>query len=203
MNTTQLIVRKLLEKASWLEWSVQGLGMLRTYLSRETRLHVWHSAFKVPNVSTIHDHPWDFESRVIVGRITNRVYGRDLSLDPSHTLARIKCGEGGGLIPGSEESLGLRLVSEETYTPGEMYDEIADVLHESVPEDGTVTIVTRRFRRDTEHARVCYPIGTSWVSAEPRPATADEIATGVKAALELPRLAFGEERRNARDQTRA
>lgn len=57
------------------DWSTQGLGMLRLYLSREVRLHVWHSAFRVPSVSDIHDHPWDFRSDIVCGSVRNVRYG--------------------------------------------------------------------------------------------------------------------------------
>jgi hypothetical protein len=188
MNSQQLLVVKLLENADRLEWSAQGLGMLRTYLSKEVRLHIWHSSLRVPNVSKIHNHPWDFRSEVVVGEIVNRVY-RPGGASPTHTMGTIRCGVGGGLVraehSGTSSELPVRLVLTEnsTYPAGTSYSERADELHETEASDGTVTIVTRSFKADTEHATVCYPLGTSWVSAEPRPATRDEVQKVLAVAL--------------------
>lgn len=186
MTTTQLLVRRLLEQAEHLEWSIQGMGMLRHYLSREVRLHIWDSRFRVPNVSTIHDHPWDFESEIVCGSLVNRFY-YEIGGEPTHTRSKIRCGVGGGLVHAEHcgEERPVRLHSRDVrYAVGERYHEVAEALHETLPEDGTVTLVTRKFRPDTEHALVCYPIGTSWVSAEPRKATHNEVYDITRRALE-------------------
>lgn len=189
MNTTQLLVQRILETADRFEWTLQGFGMLRMYLSKEVRLHIWLNGFAVPNVSRIHDHPWDFESEIVCGQIRKLVYGRSQAGEPTFTEARILCGTGGHLIAGSEKP--ARLVIDRglsgTYNPGNRYREVAEALHETIPKNGTVTIVTRKFKQDTEHATVCYPIGTPWVSAEPRPATKYEIDGFAATALQVLR----------------
>lgn len=63
----KLLVKAVLEHAQVYTWQLQGLGMLRLYLNKATRLHVWHSGFSVPGASTIHTHPWDFKSEVVAG----------------------------------------------------------------------------------------------------------------------------------------
>lgn len=207
-----LLVRRVLENPK-LEWSYQGFGMLRHYLSKAVRLHIWDPTRAVPHVSVIHDHPWDFESLVVCGSIENTLYWRILSAeecrDPenwegrslksglasaasfangpaSHLLEKIVCGPSGHAL-GCALPVRLTKYSSVRYRAGESYAEQREWLHESRPEPGTVTIVTRKFYQDTEHARVCYPLGTEWVSAEPRPATEEEVAHFT--ALALGRLA--------------
>ena len=205
-----LLTLKFLEGAHRLEWSTQGLGMLRTYLSKEVRLHIWHSRFRVPHVSSIHDHPWDFESEVLCGRIRNTRYGIVHMTDhgavlrdgagqslgavanpgaPNFTMQTIRCGTGGGIERACE--LGepgpchLSMLSNAEYSPGDSYHQNAPDIHDTSAEDGTVTIVTRTFRADSEHARVFFPTGTDWVSAEPRAATPEEVHLGLKSAATL------------------
>jgi hypothetical protein len=177
------LARCVLNNAIHLNWSIQGFGMLRAYLSKETRLHIWHSSGKVDNVSTIHDHPWDFDSYVIAGQITDVVYREKENTDPfTHVKQRIRCGEGGCAL--DQQFLArLAIVESRTYFPGEMYSRKATDLHESIPADGTITLIRRRFNEDTEHAWVCFPIGTEWVSAEPRKATPEEVERFVGAGL--------------------
>lgn len=71
----------------------------------------------------------------------------------------------------------------ERYFAGNSYSQKHDEIHESQPEDGTVTIVVRSFKQDTEHARVYWPKGNEWVSAEPRPATEKEVIDITRASL--------------------
>jgi hypothetical protein len=207
MSTTALLVMRLLESPDRFRWTVQGLGMLRAYLSPSVRLHIWHSAFEVPGVSSVHDHPWDFESEIVSGRLLNHRYGLVIQTEhgpvlrngvgdamgacadpgaPNYVMQPIRCGEGGG--PDAACELGeagpcsLWKLSTTEYQAGDTYSQFARDIHNTVAVDGTVTLVTRRFKKDTEHARVFFPVGTEWVSAEPRNATVDERVTGLSAA---------------------
>ena len=179
MNTKQLLVKSILERAEHYPWTLQGLGMLRLNLSRELRLHVWNELFAFPNVSMIHDHPWDFESEVIVGEMTNWTYlsyeRPNLYMNYSeHNKQTIVCGPG-GCATGESEKVFLDSEPPKTYKAGDVYRQKRDEIHKTTFRDGTVTLVTRTFYEDTEHAHVFWR-GERWVSAEPRPATEAEIA---------------------------
>lgn len=171
-------VRAILAHPGGHQWSLQGFGMLRLYLSKNTRLHVWNSNFAVPNFSPIHDHPWDFSSLIIVGEIRQHRYIKLSRMMPAmceeflHT--KIKCGPGGGPVEDRADPIYLRRGPLETYRPGDVYEQKAHELHESLPVDGTVTIISRDFLADAEHATVAWRSGP-WVSAEPRPATPAEV----------------------------
>lgn len=178
----RLLVRTILANASAYRWSLQGFGMFRLYLSTRTRLHVWDPEFAVPGVSTIHTHPWHFLSTVVAGRMVDRLYGRVENADPTHHIQRIVCGPGGCAV-GEPGRTTLRLLQEVAIGEGKAYGLTADALHESRPEPGTITIIDREFREDNEHAYVCFPLGTSWVSAEPRDATRDEIMSMAARAI--------------------
>lgn len=173
----RLAIRKLLENAScdeWRDaWTIQGFGMLRMYLSKEVRLHVWDPGYSVANVSTIHDHPWDFVSTVLCGSIRDIVYEEEQGA-ATHHEQRILCGAGGHAV-GATQDARLRVVSDKTFRAGESYKLYASQLHESRPEPGTVTLIDRTFGKDPDHARVFFPLGTEWVSAEPRQASRLEV----------------------------
>lgn len=171
---TKQLVKSILVHASAYAWSLQGLGMLRLYLSTEDRLHVWDTRHAIPNVSAIHDHPWGFESHVVAGRIRNYRYIREAEGD-EYKSAILQCGPG-GCVKSQPKIVRLRRAEMEEWLPGEAYWQKHDEIHESQPERGTVTIVRRTFREDTEHATVFWPAKEEWVSAEPRPATPEEVA---------------------------
>src|SRR5258708_2442216 len=84
-------------------WSVQGFGMMRTYIGppdnpKEYRLNIWDRELAVPNVSTIHDHPWHFDSIVIGGAFVNQRFHFSTDYDrATHVYTTIKTGEGGGM----------------------------------------------------------------------------------------------------------
>jgi hypothetical protein len=157
--------------------------MLRLYLSTETRLHVWDTRFAVPDVSTIHNHPWSFESYIVAGAIKQRRYIVSPDGKPFN-VSTILAGPGGGLRT-APQPVKLEAQDLEVYGEGDSYTQTTDEIHWSMPEDGTVTLVTRRFvKADRDHARVFWPAGADWVSAEPRPATSREIHEIMSRALE-------------------
>ena len=168
-------------------WSIQGLGMLRLYLSKEIRLHVWSTGYQVPGVSTLHTHPWDFTSTIISGRITNHV-ARYTTVEeagdrePNFDRYLIQCGSGGCL---KSEPVSMFLVTKrvELLCPGSQYSMTKNEIHESHPEDGAVSLIRRTFYPDEDHAYIFSPCGVPWVSAEPRPATFEEVVSIIGTAL--------------------
>lgn len=178
MSPRESVIDAILADPFDREWSIQGFGMLRTYLDiyEVHRLHIWDVDAAVPDVSVIHDHPWDFDSRIYRGAVTNQRYLLDAVGGEIVQTSRIKTGEGGGLIgtPAREAMLGA--FAPEVYGPGDCYHMDAPELHESIPTRGAVTVISRKFHtnREDQFATVCWRTG-DWVSAEPRPATRAEI----------------------------
>lgn len=163
------LVRKIITSLNQ-DWSIQGFGMLRMYLDKDTRLHIWNHGVAVPDVSEIHDHPWDFVSTIICGSVTNEVYVKEEDLTANMLMQEIVCGPGGHSV-GTALPVNMRKFAERTFKAGESYSMKSDQFHRTVAEPGTVTIVKRYFKENTENARVCFPLDTGWVSAEPRVAT--------------------------------
>lgn len=177
IDYTRDLVRSLIENPMDHEWSLQGFGMLRTYLSPEVRLHVWDSNHRVQDVTLMHTHPWHFHSFVVAGVVNNIRYDKgDGSGAKKYMEQEILCGVGGDVTDKEPALVGLVPRAAETYVKGNIYSQLAHEIHTSLPQDGTVTIVEREFLDDADHAYVYYPADKAWVSAEPRPATRDEVA---------------------------
>lgn len=179
----KIAVKNILSHPDAYQWTLQGFGMLRCYLSKEVRLHVWDSRFRNQGVSDVHTHPWHFRSYVVAGHLQNRLYevykpadqqSKDDRFMGYHMRQLIQCGAGGGLC-GAPERVALYHLRDRLYTEGQCYFEQAQEVHCSLPADGTVTLVTRQFLPDEEHAHVFYPEGEQWGSAEPRKATGLEV----------------------------
>jgi hypothetical protein len=175
-------VHAILKNHATYDWSIQGLGMLRLHLSEGVRLHVWDGRFATTDGdSTIHAHPWDFHSFVVSGEVRQQRFTEDPQGLYGFSRVTIRCGCGGGPVAAPEYA-SLIAHPEERYSAGECYTQEAHEIHESAPTDGTVTLVTRTFKTDTEHAFV-YFTGDEWRSAEPRAATREEVAAIVENAL--------------------
>lgn len=188
-SLTKAFVYKILCNPLKYEWSFQGLGMLRLYISRKYRMHIWCPDRAFPNVSVLHTHPWDFTSYIVSGRIQNVLYSCSPPYvtrpESTHYQGRIKCGEGGGLV-GDPIAVNLAPNANDLIEAGCCYSEKAEQIHESRPEPGTITIVERVFKPDAEHAFVFWPAKDGpkgWVSAEPRPANSFEVEYICKLAL--------------------
>lgn len=180
----KLLVKNILENPHDFKWSVQGLGMMRVYLSKAVRLHIWDSALKIPGVSALHTHPWHLKSFVIAGRYKQHRYTKGFaSFAESFNEVTIKCGENACVV-GEPATIHLIEHDLEIYTEGDRYQQSADEIHLSLPEDGTVTIVERTFTKDTEHAHIYWRGTGSWVDAKPRPASPEEVESISTRALE-------------------
>jgi len=162
------------------EWSVQGLGMMRTYLNDTQRLHLWHNSIAVLGATSLHDHAWNFTSEIMFGCMKQTRSVIQLVDDNSsirggaYMKQRVLCGEGGG-ARGEPEEIRLSAGPIESYYAGDTYRLEAPEIHNPLPMNNTVTIITREFLEDRDYANVFYPKGGEFGSAEPRPASRAEI----------------------------
>lgn len=177
------LVHGILRHAQDFPWQYQGFGMLRIYpYGRKTRLNVWMPSLAIPGVSLIHDHPWNFRSLIVSGVLINQRF-EEVSGEPTHLSASIKPGPGGGVMRMAKE-VRLSIPTVETYVAGQTYAQRYWEIHLTAPKEGTVTINERIVPKGGEDlATVYWPKGEEWVSAEPRPATAEEVKAAQEAAL--------------------
>lgn len=177
------------------DWTVQGFGFLRAYFGpagnpKEYRLNLWDDRVSVPNVSTVHDHPWHFDSLIVAGNFTNQRYemiaeGEDLTLlgPDRYTYSTIMTGVNSNLQMSPYRNARLRPFAAEHYRPGDLYHQHNEEIHETLYTNGCVTLNKRTKVGDGEHARVFWPAGTDWVDAKPRAATPVEVAAITENAL--------------------
>lgn len=181
-------VRRILNRPEEYSWTVQGFGMIRTYLdnAKRWRLNIWDDRLMVPNVSLIHDHPWDFDSLIISGELHNRRYDArfgGIGYRPTHNYCNILTGEGGGMVDQISKDALLVQRQPEVYYCGESYNQQRDEIHETYATRGTVTLNDRTPATKAHTARVFWPLGQKWVDAEPREATSFEILSATAVAL--------------------
>jgi len=177
-NLDKVLVRNILAHAHDYPWTLQEFGLLGLRLDdqREYRLHVW-APDRWSESPVIHDHPFDFTSRVLAGEMTNSRY----VVDPSGlTYLRER------YMPPNEDVRTTDLVqlagTVETYREGDEYAQLAHELHDSHQLPGTVTVIRRTFR-DVGELTVCRPEGAPWVSGTARPATVQEVTAITSMAL--------------------
>jgi hypothetical protein len=189
------MVRHMLAHPEGLPWSLQGFGMLRCDIDgRDYRLHVWDHRFRAPSVASIHDHPWDLESLVLSGSITNVLYKIEEDTAPVS-----RANHYGNLIqPGPEareierpRPMVLRVLERSTYRSGAGYAQRADEVHDTEFTTGTVTLVRRTNRQTTgaagDKARIFWPKahGRDWLDATPQEATREKVKTICDVALAM------------------
>jgi hypothetical protein len=183
VKNARALARVILESAEKFPWTLQGLGMLRLHLGDNTRLHVWDHRFAFPGASPIHDHlQWGLHSTVLSGQLRNTRFLEDPAGDPFQ-YAVLKAGVGCFFKDGPHP-IRLRRHTPEVYEAGSCYEQKPEEIHETSATPGTVTIMRKTPTADGESARVFWPAGSEWGSAEPRPATPEEIKQIVGTALE-------------------
>lgn len=184
ITAQRALVHHVLTNAWKFEWSMQGLGMLRLHLSDNFRVHVWDTRFAFPGASPIHDHQqWGLSSLVLSGRMINTRFV-EAKGEPTHLFATIKAGYGCYF---KHDPKPIRLVecADEMYPAGQRYSQTPKEIHWSRPQNGTVTIMQKTPSEDGESARVFWPIGEEWGSAEPRAAKPMEVSMITENALAL------------------
>jgi len=179
----QTLVRNILEHAADYPWRTQDIGALGLWLDdqRSYRLHVWdpEGATSEP---TVHDHPFDFTSTVIVGELVNTRYVED-PRGREYLRERYS--------PGNENERRadtVRLVgTSATLRAGARYGQRAHVLHDSRQVPGTVTVLhfDDVSYGDLRELTVCRRPGTPWVTGQARSATHDDVKRVTAAALAL------------------
>jgi len=186
MTGLQLAVLAILDNATNYEWSVQGFGVLRLYIRRVGRLHVWDSALRYPNVSMIHNHSWDLRSDVVFGHLQNTRYN-ETSWLPGMSNPEPFCKQ--RLVTGYKthmvspvEHVELSHYPVEIYLPGDVYQQRAHEIHCTNAADGTVTLMARN-EDENGQADVYWPRSGTWGTAKPRPATREEIEATVAKVL--------------------
>lgn len=181
ISMTAALVRAILEKWASYEWTVQGFGMVRTKIANVGRIHVWDSRLRTPLVSDMHAHPWSLRSTVISGELINQRFCRDGEGMP-YMHSRIATGEGGGLL-GEPELVSMSGLTPEAYRSDDCYEQSADEIHRTIPQDGTVTLLERALGPPLQETSVYWPAGTDWVSAEPHKIEAWPLERTIKYAL--------------------
>lgn len=190
LKRARALARFVLFNAAHFDWSLQGMGMLRLHLEPNTRLHIWHPEFAVPGVSMIHDHlQWGLTSYIVAGRIANARYIETAGDDPGlinagkkYMHVRLRAGYGAKFLE-EPRPIYLRALDPELYAPGAEYSQAPAEIHETIADPGTITIMTKTPTADGESARVFWPFGAEWGSAEPRRATPEEVAAITTAGL--------------------
>lgn len=183
-NKLMPLVEFVLYNAHKFTWSLQGLGMLRLYLPNEARLHIWDKTFAYPNASPIHDHAqWALQSTIISGRLFNTRYIECVD-GVSYNYAIFKAGFGTQQKT-QQQQIKLQRQNNEEYGPGDTYSQNPAEIHETNSIRGTVTIMQKYPTIDGETARIFWPVGEEWGSAEPRQATFAEVEAITTNALEL------------------
>ena len=181
MDTAKTLARAILSNAAAYEWSLQGFGMLRLHLPNDYRLHVWDSRYRSSGVSMIHDHmQWGLISTVIAGVLINRRYAED-PREAGFLFTTLKPGYGCYFKHEPKET-GLLELDPLTYLEGDSYSHKPDEIHQTDAQDGTVTLMHKKPTGD-ESARVFWPVGSEWGSAEPRRAYPEEVEDITSRAL--------------------
>lgn len=177
-SLNRVLVRNILEHGHDYTWMIQDIGLLGLRLDeqREYRLHVWAPG-RCIGPPVIHDHPFDFVSRIVAGELTNVRYEED-PCGVKYLRERYS--------PSDEDLRTTDIVQlaakVETYREDDEYSQLAHELHDSHQLPGTVTIVRRSFR-DVNELTVCRPEEAPWISGMPRPATFDEVKEITSLAL--------------------
>ena len=126
-------------------FAMSGFGLLRLYPKDkpDVALHIWHHEMVLPGVTSLHTHPWDFNSTVFAGRITNIKYVETHEDEFTNLYNKFKIYP--GQLPRVEkpELVHLAFNGVNEYGPGEEYTQKANEIHRTEFKSGTITWVNK------------------------------------------------------------
>ena len=170
------------------EWSLQGFGMLRHYLTEDKswRLHIWDDNYRVPGAAMTHNHLWNLESSVLSGALVNRKYRvstelwKEFRSSPTHQEMRVVAGL---TVRSDRISKAVILVPEVSIpyvarTKQNVYRQGWNEVHCTDALNGTITIVHRE-PVDGAHDHACVYVehDKELIGTAPRNAKTDEVIT--------------------------
>ncbi len=190
-------LRDILENPEQYTWRSHGIGMLRTYLDPgfdDWRLNLWHSRLLNPGISTMHTHPWAFQSFVIAGALANTRWMRvsEYAEFPAacYNEGIIPCGAhaprqhtDGPLLEGEPVKVWLQPLPGECWQHGDQYRQAPEEIHTTQARDGTISVMHRTDYTEDGRASVFWPCGAPWGDAS-RPTSEEDVLVTVAAALE-------------------
>lgn len=130
-----------------------GLGFIQLKMDETWRLHFYNA--KLPGITEdVHNHRYDFKSRILAGEITNYRYS---VLDgESHIIENVSCDEA-KKAPSLGKLCRLDLETAYRYREGSFYH-MKDTAFHRVQSDYCVTLIERTPRMK-EFAQVITPVG--------------------------------------------
>lgn len=193
-------LRAILGNPLQYRWRAHGIGMLRMYFkpgSEDWRLNLWHPRLLNDGITTMHTHPWAFDSYIIAGALTNTRFMRYApppSRVPYHDYAKayhegvIPCGAHAPKDPefgieGEPQKVWLVEQRPEVYRHGAQYRQAPEEIHDTRAEPGTITVMHRTYYEPSGRASVFWPFDTPWGDAS-RGTSEEDILVTCAAALE-------------------
>jgi hypothetical protein len=170
--TMRALVKAILQRAEHYSWEVPGNGRLTLVLEPNVAvINVFHSKYRQPGTTAIHSHTVDFRSDIVGGVMRQYRYLRATADAGVFGSAPRRYWEQELTLDGklSREPMECYLTESaiETYAAGEFYEIIADEIHQSVPEDGTVTLITRQHKTKPSSVSTFWPWAPLTAGARP------------------------------------
>lgn len=128
---------------------------------RQGRLHIWHPDLPVAQIvhTPIHDHTFDFKSRVIFGRLMHTIYRFDDRVDGDYRLHRavVSAGEDTRLEPTPLVG-NMNVTRIHYFSLGERYTFSAGRFHTSEGNGLVATIMQKTRTGVSEYPMVAVPV---------------------------------------------
>lgn len=145
-----------------------GTGFIQAYIKRNVRLHIIHPDFPPTRQDTgIHNHRFSFHSKILMGQLTNTVYG--LRKGNDHEVYEVYCGSKDAgefriVEPVKVGACSVKVLSTQVMRAGDDYTFELGLFHTSRGEGVTATLMTKLWECHTD-SLVVVPNGTSMRSA--------------------------------------
>lgn len=108
-----------------------GLGFIQCKINQYERIHIYHpDLMPIVNIEEeVHNHRYDFESTILLGRMNNKKYQFVKDINPTHYLQNESCNESIKVDKKDNVDGKVMLISEKWINQGETYFMKFDEFH--------------------------------------------------------------------------
>lgn len=165
-----------------------GLGFVQLKLNEKHRMHFWHPAFS-PDVpeEEIHDHRYDFTSKVLKGWLEHEVFRFEQAFDGNHEMVHVSC-DPNNPAPEQAPLIGNAIqIGSNVFKAGSYYTFRRGEFHRT-HSPKCVTLLYRDLSKVDDFARVIRPVGAPAVCPFSNPKPVSELWDLIRDCLDTDKI---------------
>ena len=191
MDTGEDVLKRVINKAHELTWTVTSFGTIRCKIKYDTDiyLHIWNSDLDTPNGIRLHKYKYGIKANVVRGLMMINVYDMEDHHWPwtqAYYRQITNINDDEDMAGKIDKAALVHRKVEYCYGGEDRCNHRSGELYTTEGVDGTVAIVDEIRGKGVGICYNFWPVGTHFTNENDRPATEEEIDASIAKILDAP-----------------